>query len=132
MQTGLQHGMLPLLKPSVSAVSLNPQSSLFLPSCLTSLQSLWQILADRGPAGREVWNKRKVEGGENCTSWKNFPQSLQAQWHSPEDGVLFLGSLEVFGKKVWLLYVPWFRKVGNERYHYPYIHTGAYSDGEGS
>lgn len=64
MQTGLQHGMLPLLKPSVSAVSLNPQSSLFLPSCLTSLQSLWQILADRGPAGREVWNKRKVEGGK--------------------------------------------------------------------
>lgn len=31
-----------------------------------------------------------------------------------------------------LLYVSWFRKVGNESYHHPHIHTGAYSDGEGS
>lgn len=31
-----------------------------------------------------------------------------------------------------LLYVSWFRKVGNESYHYSNIHTSAYSDGEGS
>lgn len=30
-----------------------------------------------------------------------------------------------------LLYVSWFRKVGNESYHYPHINTRAYSDGEG-
>lgn len=31
-----------------------------------------------------------------------------------------------------LLYVSWFRKVGDESYHHPHVHTGAYSDGEGS
>lgn len=30
-----------------------------------------------------------------------------------------------------LLYVSWFRKVGDESYHHPHVHTGAYSDGEG-
>lgn len=30
-----------------------------------------------------------------------------------------------------LLYVSWFRKVGNESYHHPHVHAGAYSDGEG-
>jgi len=34
--------------------------------------------------------------------------------------------------RVPLLYVSWFRKVGNESNHHPHIHTGAYSDGEGS
>ncbi len=29
------------------------------------------------------------------------------------------------------LYVSWFGKVGNESYHHPHVHTGAYSDGEG-
>ena len=45
--------------------------------------------------------------------------------------VLFLGSPEVCEGKVRLLYVSWFRKVGNESYHHPDIHTSAYSDGEG-
>lgn len=30
-----------------------------------------------------------------------------------------------------LLYVSWFREIGNESYHHPNIHTSAYSDGEG-
>lgn len=30
-----------------------------------------------------------------------------------------------------MLYVSRFRKVGDESYHHPHVHAGAYSDGEG-
>ena len=46
--------------------------------------------------------------------------------------VLHLGSPgAVCGGRVRPLYVSWFRKVGDESYHYPDVHAGAYSDGEG-
>lgn len=49
---------------------------------------------------------------------------------SPQRGfVLFPGSQEVMENRVLLLYVSWFREVGNESYHHSYINTGAYSDG---
>lgn len=46
--------------------------------------------------------------------------------------VLLPGSQEIEKRRVLLLYVSWFREVGNESYHHAYINTGAYSDGEGS
>lgn len=42
-----------------------------------------------------------------------------------------MGSLEVCGETARLLYVSWFGKVGDESYHHPHVHAGAYSDGEG-
>lgn len=60
-----------------------PQIPLFSPSSLTSLQSLWLILADRGPVGRESWKG----GGEKLyIPEKTFPPSLQEQCRSHERG----------------------------------------------
>ncbi|KAG7240297.1 hypothetical protein INR49_027108 [Caranx melampygus] len=83
-------------------------------------------------ACRERRLERKEGGGKKLYIPKNFPQSVQEQRHSLEGVVLFLDSPELRGVKVWLLHASWLRKVGNESYHHPYIHTSAYSDGEGS
>lgn len=93
--------------------------------CLFPVPSLLTPQLDLSPVS---W----LLGGKNCTSPKNFPPSLQVQCRSQEGLVLLLGSPEACAGKVRLLYVSWFRKVGNESYHYPHIHTGAYSDGESS
>lgn len=34
------------------------------------------------------------------------------------------------GEDVKVLYVSWFRKVGDESYHHPHVHACAYGDGE--
>lgn len=94
---------------------------------------LWLILADRGPAGRESWKERKVEGKTVHPRKKLSSKSARAMPFSQEEDVLLLlGSREVCGGKVRLLYVSWFRQVGDESYHHPHIHAGAYSDREGS
>lgn len=46
--------------------------------------------------------------------------------------VLLSGCLEWCERRELLLYVSWFREVGNESNHHTYIHTSAYSDGESS
>lgn len=138
MQSGLQHGILPLLKPfeKTQKSKVSPsQFPLSSPSSLTSLQSLWLILADGGPVGREkAGRKGRWSGGKKLyTPGKNFFFEVCRSSDVPQTGLfLFLGSREAFGKeKVRPLYVSWFREVGDESYHHPYIDAGAYSDGEG-
>ena len=103
-----------------------PCTHLFSPSPprLTSLQFLgWQR------ACREKGPERRWEGtGKNCTP-SPPPKKLSTQCAVSLDW-LFAPQRHLEGRQR-PLYVSWFRKVCNESYHYPHVHTGAYSDGEG-
>lgn len=122
MPAGLQLGIFSLLLnlcPSPFPPSLTLRVDL-TPVTVANLG--WQIV------WRESrWKETKVGGKGKKLYIQNFPQSLQEPFCSPEGLVLFPQ-----GGRVWPLYVSWFRKVGDESYHHPDIHTGAYSDGEGS
>lgn len=63
---------------NIFVTQTKPLSINFLSPCsLTSLLSLWLILADRGPEGRDGWEEKESGGKKkNCTSPKNFRQSL--------------------------------------------------------
>lgn len=87
-------------------------------------------MVERG--GNKKNNKKKTV---HPPEKKNFRRSFQVRCRSQGEGeggvILHLGSPGVCGARVQPLYVSWFRKVGDESYHYPDIHAGAYSDGEG-
>lgn len=81
---------------------------------------------------------KKTTKKKNCTSPRKKKLSSKFSGALPFPGgrrgggvILHLGSPGVCGARVQPLYVSWFRKVGDESYHYPDIHAGAYSDGEG-
>lgn len=87
---------------------------------------------DGGEGGNKKNNKKKTV---HPPEKKNFRRSFQVRCRSQGEGeggvILHLGSPGVCGARVQPLYVSWFRKVGDESYHYPDIHASAYSDGEG-
>lgn len=74
--------------------------------------------------------KRKVEE-ENCISPKKLPLKSAGVMLFPRGGCCLPGLPGgVCEGQLWLLYVSWFRKVGDESYHHTHVHASAYSDGE--
>lgn len=135
IQSGLQRGILPLLKPSPclnrkKKTLCIPKSPRFSPSSLTSLQSLWLILADRGPVGREGW-EGKEGGGKKLYIPKKLSSKCAGATVFPRGGCSLPGLPGGVWRKERLLYASRFRKVGDESYHHPHVHSSAYSDGEG-
>lgn len=84
-----------------------------------------------GEGGGEMAGK-KVRWREKLYIPKNFHQKSTGAMLSPEGLYSPWAPWRCGGGKVLLLYVSWFRKVGDERNHHPHIYAGTYSDGEGS